>query len=165
MWNCYEKRDPAIVAPDDGSMTNGSATGGMTANRTIEQRLDSRSQVGLGIFRIVIGLSFGMHGTMKLFGWPDGNVAALGAWPMWWAGMLEVVLGGLVAIGLYTRAAAFIASGMMAVAYFWVHFPDGFWPAVNGGESAALYCFAFLLLVFTGSGAPAVSGFRRPGGS
>ncbi|MCV7289069.1 DoxX family protein [Mycolicibacterium wolinskyi] len=127
----------------------------------IEQRLRSQSQVGIGVFRIVIGLSFGMHGTMKLFGWPDGTAAALGAWPMWWAGVLEVVLGSLVTLGLGTRVAAFIASGIMAVAYFWVHFPDGFWPSVNGGESAVLYCFAFLLLVFTGPGVPAVTGIPQ----
>ncbi|TFV61610.1 DoxX family protein [Mycobacterium sp. PS03-16] len=124
---------------------------------TLETHLRSQSDVGVGVFRIVVGLLFVMHGTAKLFGWPEGAPAALGAWPMWWAGMLEVVLGGLVAIGLFTRPAAFVASGMMAVAYFWRHFPDGFWPLVNGGETAVLYCFAFLLLVFLGPGGGAVS--------
>jgi putative oxidoreductase len=113
--------------------------------------------VALGIFRIVVALMFVLHGTAKLFGWPDGSPAAFGAWPAWWAGLLEVVLGGLIAIGLFTRPAAFVAAGQMAVAYFWVHFPDGFWPTVNGGETAVLYCFAFLLLVFTGPGALTVS--------
>ena len=81
----------------------------------------------------------------------------MGAWPTWWAGLLEAVLGGLIAIGLFTRPAAFIAAGQMAVAYFWIQVPDGFWPTVNGGETAVLYCFAFLLLVVTGPGAIAVS--------
>ena len=123
----------------------------------LETRLNSQSAVALGVFRIVVGLLFTMHGTMKLFGWPTGSPAALGAWPMWWAGVLEVVLGVLIAVGLLTRPAAFIASGMMAVAYWWMHFPEGFWPIVNGGETAALYCFVFLLLVFTGPGALSIS--------
>jgi len=123
----------------------------------LTSRLTSQTGIALGTFRIIVALLFMMHGTMKLFGWPDGSAAALGAWPMWWAGVLEVVLGGLIAIGLFTRPAAFVASGMMAVAYFWRHFPDGFWPIVNGGETAVLYCFVFLLLVATGPGALAVS--------
>ena len=115
-------------------------------------RVNIKPSAALGVTRIVVGLLFVMHGTTKLFGFPEGSPVALGAWPMWWAGVLEVVLGALVTIGLFTRPAAFVASGMMAVAYFWRHFPDGFWPIVNGGESAVLYCFVFLMLVFTGPG-------------
>jgi len=115
-------------------------------------RVNIKPSAALGVTRIVVGLLFVMHGTTKLFGFPEGSPVALGAWPMWWAGVLEVVLGTLVTIGLFTRPAAFVASGMMAVAYFWRHFPDGFWPIVNGGESAVLYCFVFLMLVFTGPG-------------
>ena len=115
-------------------------------------RVNIKPLAALGVTRIVVGLLFVMHGTTKLFGFPEGSPVALGAWPMWWAGVLEVVLGTLVTIGLFTRPAAFVASGMMAVAYFWRHFPDGFWPIVNGGESAVLYCFVFLMLVFTGPG-------------
>lgn len=128
-----------------------------TATPTLDSRLTSRPEIALGVFRIAVALLFAMHGTAKLFGWPQGSPAALGAWPMWWAGVLEILLGALIAIGLFTRQAAFVASGMMAVAYFWVHFPDGFWPLVNGGETAALYCFVFLLLVLTGPGALTVS--------
>lgn len=116
----------------------------------------SRADVALGMFRMLVGLMFAMHGTAKLFGFPSGNIAALGAWPMWWAGALEIVLGLLIAIGLVARAAAFVAAGVMAVAYFWRHFPDGFWPIDNGGETAVLYCFIFLLLVVTGPGSLAV---------
>jgi putative oxidoreductase len=123
----------------------------------LDAKLAARAATALGVFRIVAALLFMMHGTAKLFGWPQGTPAALGAWPMWWAGVLEVVLGVLIAIGLFTRPAAFVASGMMAVAYFWMHFPEGFWPLVNGGETAVLYCFAFLMLVFTGPGALTVS--------
>ena len=128
-----------------------------TSPRTLDAHLDSRSAVALGVFRIAVALLFMVHGTAKLFGWPTGTPAALGAWPMWWAGVLEVVLGLLIAIGLFARHAAFIASGMMAVAYLWRHFPDGFWPTQNGGETAVLYCFVFLLLSITGPGALVVS--------
>ena len=131
----------------------------MTSTSTRKTKVKSlqASAIALGAFRILAGLLFMTHGTAKLFGWPTGSPAALGAWPMWWAGALGVVLGGLIALGLFTRAAAFVGSGMMAVAYFWMHFPDSFWPTVNGGETAVLYCFAFLLLTFIGPGALAVS--------
>ncbi|PRC60854.1 DoxX family protein, partial [Mycobacterium sp. ITM-2017-0098] len=71
----------------------------------LEQRLTSPTDFAVGAFRIAVALLFMMHGTAKLFGWPQGSPAALGAWPMWWAGALEIVLGGLIAIGLFTRAA------------------------------------------------------------
>lgn len=131
----------------------------MTSTSTRDTKVKSlqASAIVLGAFRILVGLLFMTHGTAKLFGWPTGSPAALGAWPMWWAGALEVVLGGLIALGLFTRAAAFVGSGMMAVAYFWMHFPDSFWPSINGGETAVLYCFAFLLLTFIGPGAFAAS--------
>lgn len=123
----------------------------------LDQQLGSQSETVLSLFRVVFGLLFLMHGTMKLFGWPIGEPAAAFSWPMWWAGILELVIGALVAVGLFTRYAAFLGSGMMAVAYFWQHAPEGFWPIVNKGETAVLYCFAFLLLVFTGPGRWAVS--------
>ena len=127
------------------------------ATSRVDARLTSSSGVVLGIFRILVGLMFTMHGTVKLFAFPSGSPVAFGAWPAWWAGVLEIVLGLLITVGLATRAAAFLASGMMAVAYFWMHFPEGFWPIDNGGESAVLYCFVFLLLVFIGPGSLAVS--------
>ncbi|MGV0740674.1 DoxX family protein [Mycobacterium syngnathidarum] len=120
------------------------------------QNLDRQMPVVLSVFRVVMGLSLLLHGTSKLFGWPMASVVPLGSWPHWYAGIIEVVAGGLIAIGLFTRPTAFIASGTMAVAYFWVHFPSGFWPIVNKGEPAVLLCFAFLLLVFSGPGAIAV---------
>lgn len=129
----------------------------MTATATLEKHVTSQTALALGVFRIVVACMFLVHGTAKLFGWPDGSPAPIGMWPMWWAGVLELVLGALIAIGLFTRAAAFVAAGVMAVAYFWMHFPDSFWPSVNGGETAALFCFVFLLLVFTGPGALTVS--------
>lgn len=111
----------------------------------------------LSIFRIVIGLLFVMHGTSKLFGWPSGPAIDVGTWPFWWAGIIEVIVGTLVTIGLFTRAAAFIGAGHMAVAYFWQHFPKDFWPINNAGEPAVLFCFSLLLLVVLGGGSLAVS--------
>ncbi|OBF16803.1 DoxX family protein [Mycobacterium sp. ACS4331] len=123
----------------------------------LDERVTSHSATMLSIFRIVIGLLFACHGTAKLFGWPGGTAAETFVWPYWWAGVVELVVGVLVAIGLFTREAAFVGSGQMAVAYFWQHFPENFWPINNGGEPAVLFCFALLLLVFTGPGAWAVS--------
>jgi|GEM_PF-993258 len=121
--------------------------------------------LGVFVFRVVLGFLFASHGTVKLFGWPPdgGTVAVVGMWPSWWAGLIELVAGLLVMAGLFTRAAAFLASGTMAVAYFWRHQPDALLPIQNGGESAALYCFAFLMLVFTGGGAWAADDLRRRG--
>jgi len=117
---------------------------------------------GLFVFRVVVGFLFALHGSVKLFGWPSdaGTAAAFGAWPSWWAGLIEIVAGLLMMSGLCTRAAAFVASGTMAVAYFWRHQPDGLLPIQNDGESAVLYCFAFLLLVFAGGGAWALDNVR-----
>lgn len=129
----------------------------------LDARLDGHSSRVLGLFRIVIGLSFGMNGTMKLFGWPIGLGVDIpvGSWPLWWAGLIELVVGALVMVGLFTRAAAFVGSGEMAFAYFTQHQPKGLWPAENGGELAVLYCFSLFLLVFVGAGAFAIHGSRH----
>jgi len=114
--------------------------------------------------RLIVGLLFACHGGQKLLGFPPGGHGAgegimlLGAW-------IELVGGFLVAFGLGTRIAAFLASGMMAVAYFMVHAPglaikhpppvtpaDHFFPILNGGEAAVLYCFIFLFIFFYGPG-------------
>ncbi|MER6155698.1 DoxX family protein [Streptomyces sp. NPDC001868] len=121
-------------------------------------RLNSAQPYALGLFRIVIGLLFVCHGAQKLFGLlggadGQGGTVAAGTWPGWYAAVIELVGGSLVILGLGTRAAAFVASGAMAYAYFKVHQPQALWPAENGGESAALYCWAMFLLIFTGSGA------------
>lgn len=134
-----------------------STTRATSATSGIEARLTSISPVALGVFRILVGLMFAMHGTSKLFGFPSGDITAFAAWPAWWAGVLELVLGLLIAVGFFTRPAAFVASGVMAVAYFWMHFPGGFWPIDNGGETAALFSFIFALFVFTGPGALSIN--------
>ena len=127
---------------------------------SLDARLDRLSLPVLGIFRIVVGLLFALHGTAKLFGWPATKSGAVpfGTWPYWWAGLIELVVGLLVALGLFTRLAALLGSGTMAYAYFTAHQPDGVLPIQNGGELAVLYCFAFLLIAFAGAGAFAVQG-------
>jgi len=111
----------------------------------------------LGITRIIVGLLFLEHGLMKLVGFP----AAMGTPPlpplMLAAGIIEVVGGGLVTLGLFSRFAAFICSGQMAVAYFIAHFPRGIYPALNGGDGAILFCFIFLYLAAAGPGAFAIN--------
>ncbi|MEU5505990.1 DoxX family protein [Streptomyces fungicidicus] len=122
------------------------------------ERLNSAQPYVLGMFRIVVGLLFACHGAASLFGvlggaGGSGGTVETGAWPNWYAGLIELVGGSLVLLGLGTRAAAFLSSGAMAYAYFKVHQPEALWPIQNNGEAAALYCWAMFLLVFTGSGA------------
>jgi putative oxidoreductase len=134
----------------------------MVANLTT--RFESQSSTVLGIFRIVVGFLYAIHGTVHLFSWPiapGGGPVPVGSWPIWWAGLIELIVGLLVMIGLFTRPAALLGSGAMAYAYFTVHQPKALWPIDNGGELAVLYCFALLLLAFTGAGAFAVDGRRR----
>lgn len=125
----------------------------MTKNLNI--RLAGFSPAVLALFRSVYGLLFAGYGCMILFGWPVRSPYAVefGSWPGWYAGLIELVTGLLIAIGLCTRAAAFVASGEMAVAYFWMHQPHSPWPfgdppGGNGGTPAILFCFGFFLLVF-----------------
>ncbi|MGB3698523.1 MAG: DoxX family protein [Gordonia sp. (in: high G+C Gram-positive bacteria)] len=107
-------------------------------------------------FRVVVGFLLLCHGTSTLFAWPaapyGGQTAAVGAWPSWWAAVIQLVAGAALIIGLGTRPAAFIASGSMAVAYFWKHQPAALLPIANDGDSAALYAWSLLLLVFLGAG-------------
>jgi len=103
------------------------------------------------ILRIVTGLLFAFHGAQKLFG-AFGGTSRLSDPLMLAAGLIELLGGGLVALGLATRIAAFLASGQMAVAYFKVHAPAGFWPIQNRGELAVLYCFIFLYIAARGAG-------------
>lgn len=115
--------------------------------------LNGLHPVVLSLTRFIGGLLFLPHGTMKLFGFPNGNHmnvqwnSVIGA-----AGIIEVVAGVMLMLGFGTRAAAFIASGEMAVAYWWRHAPKGWWPDNNGGEPAVLFCFLFFYLVFAGGG-------------
>ncbi|MEU6483926.1 DoxX family protein [Streptomyces sp. NPDC046887] len=121
-------------------------------------RLDQARPYALGLFRIVIGLLFLCHGASSLFGvlggaQGSGGTVPVGAWPGWYAAVIQFVTGLLVMIGLGTRSAAFLASGSMAYAYFTAHQADGLFPLQNSGEASVLFCWTMLLLVFTGPGA------------
>lgn len=118
------------------------------------QSLDAWAPRVLSLLRIITALLFIEHGLMKLFHFPAPQPGAPDPLPamLLAAAIIEVVGGGLIALGLFTRLAAFICSGQMAVAYFTAHASQGFWPALNGGEPAILYCFVFFYLVFAGPG-------------
>jgi putative oxidoreductase len=125
----------------------------------MEKMLSRLAPACFVLLRIVAGVLFACHGAQKLFGVLGGHVvpylSQAGA-----AGVIELVAGVLIAIGLFTRYAAFLASGEMAVAYFQVHAPGGFWPVVNHGELAAIYCFLFLYIAARGPGTAAADGLR-----
>lgn len=119
------------------------------------------------ILRIVTGLLFIPLGTMKLFAWPIGmppnNATAELMSQVGIGGILEVFGGALILIGLFTRPVAFILSGEMAVAYFQFHAPQNFWPMINQGQPAILFCFIFLYLSAAGAGPWSVDALRGKG--
>jgi putative oxidoreductase len=110
--------------------------------------------------RVVLAFLYVSHGVQKLFGAFGGHVVPVAS-IFGVAGILETVLGTLIAIGLMTSWAAFIASGEMAVAYFMAHAPRGRWPIGNGGELAVALCFAFLYIAAHGGGRFSIDGARR----
>ncbi len=124
------------------------------ADRPWVARMDS---IALALLRVVAGLMLMQHGAQKFFGvlmsgprpW-EGVPAPMSQ--TWWAGVLELGGGLLLTLGLGTRLAAFVLSGLMAFAYFLVHAPRGFFPIQNGGELAALYSFVFLMFAAVGGG-------------
>ena len=114
--------------------------------------------ITFALFRIVFGLMFFMFGLQKLLGWFGGPVAPLASL-MGAAGVIETVCGFLIMVGLFTRYAAFLASGEMAVAYFYIHWRlMGATPLVNMGERATLFCFAFLYICSRGAGIWSIDG-------
>ena len=113
--------------------------------------LNRFSSQAYALLRIMAGLMFMMHGTQKLFGWPGGKAGPLISL-RGLAGIIETFGGAMIALGLFASVAAFIASGTMAVAYFTRHAGDGFFPILNKGELAVLYCFLFLYIAAAGSG-------------
>ena len=112
----------------------------------------------LSIARVVIGLLFLEHGTSKLLDFPHGPVLPHLGSLLWVQGIIELVGGVLFTIGFLTRPVAFILAGDMAVAYFMAHSPKGFFPMLNGGDAAILYCFIFLIYFVAGPGRWSVDG-------
>ena len=123
----------------------------------------------LSVLRIVAAFCFILHGTAKLFNFP----VEAGSPPRelvmfslrWFAGVLEVFGGGLLLLGLFTRPVAFLLSGQMAVAYFKAHASSSFWPTLNHGESAVLFCFIWLYVAAAGPGPWSVDAAMRKGGT
>lgn len=139
------------------------ATTATIAAAAISPRFQARV---LGATRVVVAFLFvchGLAGVLGLFGGVDGagGASPFGAWPHWWAHLIELVAGTMVALGLVTRPAALLCSGAMAFAYFTVHQPQALLPIANHGELAALFCWTFLLIAALGPGAFAVDDLRR----
>lgn len=138
----------------------------------LERFLAKYSDLAYAILRLIVGFLFTCHGLQKVFGLLGGRVQLsdpLGAI----SGMIELVGGVMIAFGLQTGYAAFLSSGLMAVAYFKVHAARGFWPIQNKGELAVLYCFVFLYMATRGSGrysldallfgrSKTIAGYRKP---
>jgi putative oxidoreductase len=123
------------------------------------------SEIAYALLRVIAGLMFAVHGSQKLLGFPPSEhgrppLASL----MGVAGLIELIGGLMIAFGFFAGFAAFIASGEMAVAYFKAHAPRGFWPTLNEGEVAVLYCFLFLYIATRGSGRYSIDALfsRRP---
>jgi putative oxidoreductase len=129
----------------------------------MEETLDRFSPYALAALRIVAALLFMEHGTQKLFGFPSppesGQPPLLSLFGI--GAILEFVGGLFILVGLLTRPVAFVLSGEMAVAYWMFHAPSSVYPVLNGGDASILFCFVFLLLVFTGPGALSIDGARR----
>ena len=126
--------------------------------------LAALSPRALSVLRIVTGLLFLAHGTSKFFAFPvpfpmPGPLPPI----LMAAGIVELLAGTLITLGLFTRLAALLASGEMAVGYFMRHAPNGFWPIENKGEPAILFCFIFFYLVFAGPGSWALDNVLRRG--
>ena len=122
--------------------------------------LNGFGEQAYALLRIVAGLLFLAHGVQKFFNFPVAFPMPLNPM-MYAAGTIELVAGGLIVVGLFTRPAAFIASGMAAVGYWMMHGSKGLYPIVNGGETIILYCFIFLFIATRGAGIWSVDGAKK----
>ncbi len=120
--------------------------------------LTAYSPYMLSLLRIMVGLLFLCHGTMKLLNYPHSDLRPAVFSMFWIAGIFELICGALVTVGLFTQPAAFVASGVSAFAYFIGHARKDFYPMFNGGEAAVLFCFVFLYLTFAGPGPISLDG-------
>ena len=144
--------DLPLVISTQASATFAASSNAPAATSGLAAALEQYRPYVLSILRIMVGLLFLQHGMAKMFNFPpQGDMPRYPA-PEWFAGRIELVGSTLIALGLFTRPVAFILSGEMAFAYFMDHRPRGFFPLLNGGEPAVLFCFVFLYLVFAGGG-------------
>jgi putative oxidoreductase len=125
---------------------------GPSSASSLTATLDRLAPYVLSILRIIAALLFLQHGLSKFFGLPQPHESFPVFSLDWFAALIEFVGGILVTLGLFTRIAALIMSGEMAIGYFLFHAPQGFYPILNHGDAAILYCFVFLYLVFAGGG-------------
>ena len=125
-------------------------------------KLNRWSPHALAALRIITALLMLQHATMKFFAFP-APMPMPGPLPgiIFAAGVIELVTGTLIVLGLFSRPAAFLSSGTMAAAYFIGHATQGFWPVLNQGEAAIMFCFAFFYLIFAGPGAWSLDGLRK----
>ncbi len=130
----------------------------------MERWLGPYAEAIYAVTRVVVGVLFACHGAQKLFG-ALGGQSQLGNPLMVTAGVIELGGGLLVALGLFAGWAAFLASGLMAAAYFMAHASGGFWPIVNKGELAVVYCFVFLYIAARGAGRFSLDAVLRKSGS
>jgi len=135
----------------------------------MKNQLSPLTEISYSLLRLVAGALFAFHGLQKIFGvLSDQPSPAVGS-QIWIGGVIELVCGAAIAVGLFTSLAAFLASGTMAVAYFQFHwmmrFDQNFFPAINQGEPAVVYCFLFLFIACRGGGAWAFDGRTRAQGS
>lgn len=130
----------------------GAGLSAQTSSRSHAATLDRLAPYVLTILRVVVGLLFFEHGLSRLFGFPSPLPTPALFTMYWFAGAIEFGGGILVMLGLFTRPAALIMSGEMAFAYFLRHAPRGFFPILNSGDLAIVFCFVFFYLVFAGAG-------------
>ena len=117
------------------------------------EKLNACRSDALSALRIITGLMFMQHGTQKILNFPEAPAWEVAVFSMpWIAGMMELIGGAMIVLGLFTRPVAFVLSGLMAVAYFMAHASENFYPILNGGELAILFCFTFLYFFFAGPG-------------
>jgi len=141
-----------LVVADVPLIAFGASTNAPGTTSGLDTMLEQYRPYVLSILRIMAGLLFLQHGTAKIFNFPPQNDMPAFPRPEWFAGRIELVGSTLIILGLFTRPVAFILSGEMAFAYFISHRPRGFFPLLNAGEPAVLFCFVFLYLVFAGGG-------------
>ena len=112
--------------------------------------LEQLAPYAQGLMRIMVGLLFLCHGTSKILNFPTREPRVQPNTIEWYSGLIELTCGVLLTLGLFVRPAGFVASGEMAFAYFMVHAPKSFYPPLNGGDAAILFCFVCLFLFFAG---------------